>query len=224
MCAPACTVSADKPRRFRRETFIEPAHRVFVARYTGECPDFPHARQLRHRGVGGHEAPLLPCPPHPIPRRRNLLARPILAIVLLGVSAGAAGQQVVKVPQSEARVSRPDDLFELTPGQWHFARHLWEGQEPCTPTECEGGYTTGDLVISTEHAGRYVRIIAGFRGCESVGYSEVEVGKSPGTSSFRRVRRQVPRVVRGVAKTCKLTAPDIATLDAAQLFPAEAGS
>jgi len=140
-------------------------------------------------------------------------------LALFGAATGAAAQQIVSVPQSEAPVARPDDLFGLPPGQWHFAKRLWQGQEPCTPTECEGGYTSVDLVVSAEHSGRHVLIIAGFRGCEAVGHSEVEVSEKPGKPSFGRVRKQVDRVIQGVAKTCNLTAPTIASLDAQQLFP-----
>ena len=139
--------------------------------------------------------------------------------LLLFASASGAGQEIVKVPQSKAQVARPDDLFSLPPGQWHFAKHLWEGPEPCLPAQCEAGITVGDLVVSVEHSGEFVRIIAGLRGCESVGYSEVEVGTKPGKPTFGRVRKQVERVVKGTAKTCNSTAPAIPSLETAQLFP-----
>jgi hypothetical protein len=136
------------------------------------------------------------------------------------IAQPAAAQEIVKVPQGQARtVSRPDDLFNLAPGQWHFAKALWEGPGLCTPTQCEAGFTSAGLVISVEHAGEFVRIIAGLRGCESVGFSEVEVGTKPGKPTFGRVRKQVERVVKGVSKTCKLAAPEVPELDAAQLFP-----
>src|SRR5829696_251782 len=133
-----------------------------------------------------------PVPPHlgVPPWEADLRVTLILAMILLGASAGAAAQRIVKVPQSEARVSRPDVLFSLAPRQWHFARHLWEGPAPCTPSECEGGYTSGDLVISVEHSREHVRIMAGFRSCEAVGHSEVQVGAKPGKSTFSRVRKQ----------------------------------
>jgi hypothetical protein len=149
----------------------------------------------------------------------------LAGLALLGAAATASGQQIVKVPQSEAKtVSRPDDLFKLPPGQWHFAKHLWEGPAPCEPAQCEAGFTSGDIVVSAEHTGEFVRIIAGFRGCESVGFSEVEVGMKPGKPTFGRVRKQVERVVKGVSKTCKLTAPTVTSLDAAQLFPPKQAS
>ena len=149
-----------------------------------------------------------------------MLVRSIALTALLFASASGAAQEIVKVPQSKAQVARPDDLFALTPGQWHFAKHLWEGPAPCTPTECEGGYTSGDLVVSVEHSGEFVRIIAGLRGCEAVGFSEVEVGTKPGKPTFGRVRKQVERVVKGAAKTCNSAAPSVPALEAAQLFPA----
>jgi hypothetical protein len=140
-------------------------------------------------------------------------------LVLLFASGSGGAQEIVKVPQSKAQVARPDDLFSLPPGQWQFAKHLWEGTEPCTPSQCEAGITVSDLVVSVEHSGEFVRIIAGLRGCESVGYSEVEVGTKPGKPTFGRVRKQVERVVKGTAKTCNATAPAIPSLEAAQLFP-----
>jgi hypothetical protein len=150
---------------------------------------------------------------------------PAFAIALLSsIAMATTAQEIVKVPQGQARtVSRPDDLFRLPPGQWHFAKALWEGPAPCTQTQCEAGFTADGLVISVEHAGELVRIIAGLRGCESVGFSEVEVGNKPGKPTFGRVRTQVDRVVKGVSKTCKLTAPPVPQLEAAQLFPRGAG-
>jgi len=147
-----------------------------------------------------------------------------IAIALASIACGAGGQTIVKVPQSEAKsVSRPDDLFNLPPGQWHFSKAHWESPAPCTPTQCEAGFTADNLVISAEHAGEYVRIIAGLRGCESVGFSEVEVGTKPGKPTFGRVRKQVERVVKGVSRTCNLAAPQVPSLDAAQLFPPKPG-
>jgi len=144
-------------------------------------------------------------------------------MTLFGVSAAAA-QEIVKVPQSDVRaVARPDDLFPLSAGQWHLAKHLREGQVPCTPEQCEAGFTSGDAVVSVEHSGEFVRIIAGFRGCEAVGSSEVEVGKKPGKPTFGRIRGQTKRVVKGIAKTCKLPVPDFPALESSQLFPAKLG-
>ena len=153
--------------------------------------------------------------------RFGILAAPIVAASFAAV---ATAQEIVKVPSSQARtVSRPDDLFNLPPGQWHFAKALWEGSEPCTPTQCEAGFTTDGLVVSAEHAGEFVRIIAGMRGCESVGFSEVEVGKKPGKPTYGRVRKHAERVVKGLSKTCKLSAPAVPELDAARLLSQAAG-
>ena len=141
---------------------------------------------------------------------------------VLGASAALAAQGIVKVPQSDSRaVSRPDDLFTLSPDQWHVSKRLWEGPAPCTPEQCEAGFTSGDIVVSAERSGEFIRIIAGFRGCEAVGSSEVEVGTRPGKPTFGRVREQINRVVKGVSKTCKLAAPTVPVLDVPQLFPAK---
>ena len=149
----------------------------------------------------------------------------LVCVALLGASAAAAGQEIVKVSRGDARaVSRPDDLFSLSPGRWHMSKRLWEGAAPCTPEQCEAGLTSGDAVVSVEHSGEFVRIIAGFRGCEAVGSSEVEVGRKPGKPTFGRVRSQAKRVIKGVAKTCKVAAPDLPALDASQLFPAKQGT
>ena len=148
----------------------------------------------------------------------------LIACGMFGASVQIAAQEIVKVPAAEApTVARPDDLFKLPPNQWAFSKRLWAGSEACTATECEAGFTSGDLVISVEHAGEFVRIIAGYRNCAPVGYSEVEVGSKPGKPTFGRVRKQVERVVKGISKTCKLTAPAVPSLDAAQLFPGLAG-
>lgn len=151
---------------------------------------------------------------------RHMRVQLLAALALLGASFNAVAQEIVKVPQSHSRaVSRPDDLFTLPPGQWHLAKQLWQGPGECATDQCEAGLTVGDLVVSVEHTGEFVRIIAGFRGCEAVGSSEVEVGKKPGKPSFGRVRDQMKRVVKGVSKTCAVAIPAIPTLDVAQLFP-----
>ena len=152
--------------------------------------------------------------------RRRLL----LACCMMGASAPILAQEIVKVPASQApTVARPDDLFKLPPNQWALAKQLWAGPEPCTATACEAGFTSGDLVISVEHAGEFVRIIAGYRNCAPVGYSEVEVGSKPGKPTFGRVRKQVERVVKGISKTCNLPVPKIPSLEASQMFPGRAG-
>jgi hypothetical protein len=143
----------------------------------------------------------------------------LVATLLLTGSVTGFAQEIVKVPQSDARaMSRPDDLFTLAPGQWHMAKRSSEGTTSCTPEQCEAGFTNGEIVVSAEHSGQFVRIIAGFRGCEAVGASEVEVGTKPGKPTFARIREQTKRVVKGVAKTCKVARPELPSLDASQLF------
>jgi len=144
----------------------------------------------------------------------------MIGTAMLLAAAGVGAQEIVTVPESKApSVSRPDDLFKLPPGQWYFAKRLWEGPEACTPDACEAGFTSGDLVVSAEHAGEFVRVIAGLRGCQSTGFSEIEVGKKPGKPTFGRVRELVEKVVKGVSKTCNVTTPKVPRLEAAQLFP-----
>ncbi|MFL6722865.1 MAG: hypothetical protein ACJ8E7_01815 [Sphingomicrobium sp.] len=152
---------------------------------------------------------------------RYLLILPVLTLV----GAPLPGQEVVKVQAKEApTVARPDDLFALPPGQWNYAKQLWSGNEPCDAQHCEAGFTSGDLVVSVERSEKFVRLIAGFRNCEAVGFSEMEPGNKPGKYSRKKVARQVANVVKGVAKTCNMTAPSVADLDARLLFPAKVES
>ena len=146
---------------------------------------------------------------------------PALALVL--APAALQAQEIVEVPASKANVARPDDLFNLPPGQWHMAKLLSGGSEQCVSDQCEAGFNSGDLVVSVEHARDFVRIIAGFKGCEQTAYSEVEVGSKPGKPTFGRVSKQVDRVVKGLAKTCKVTAPTVPKLDVAGMFGKAAG-
>jgi hypothetical protein len=142
------------------------------------------------------------------------------AFALMSIASTALqAQEIVKVPASEAKVARPDDLFALPPGQWHLAKQLSVGSEPCVLDQCEAGFTSGDLVVSAEHAKDFVRIIAGFRNCEGTAFSEVEVGSKPGKPTFGRVSKQIDRVLKGLAKTCKVTEPAVPKLEVAQLFP-----
>ena len=150
---------------------------------------------------------------------RSLLTVPALSLL----AAPSLAQEVVQVPASDApTVARPDDLFLLPPGQWHFAKQLWSGNEPCDDKHCEAGYTSGDLVVSVERSEKYVRLIAGFRNCEAVGFSEMEPGNKPGKYNRKKVAKQVSNVVNGLAKSCNTTAPAVADLDAALLFPKKA--
>ena len=149
-------------------------------------------------------------------------ALPIVPVLSL-LAAPSLAQEVVKIPATEApTVSRPDDLFALPPGQWHYAKQLWSGSEPCDGKHCEAGFTSGDLVISVERSEKYARLIAGFRNCEAVAFSEMEPGNKPGKYTRKKVAKQVNNVVKGLAKSCNATAPAVADLDVAVLFPKKA--
>lgn len=149
--------------------------------------------------------------------------RPMLIIPVLSLlAAPLQAQEIVKVDAKDVpSVARPDDLYTLPPGQWHFAKQLWSGNEPCDDKHCEAGYTSGDLVVSVERSEKNIRLIAGLRNCEAVGFSEMAPGNKLGKSEGKRVAKQVKNVVKGIAKTCKATAPDVPALDVAQLFPAK---
>jgi hypothetical protein len=148
-----------------------------------------------------------------------MLILPVLSIL----AAPSLAQDVVKIPASEApTVSRPDDLFALPPGQWHYAKQLWSGNEPCDEKHCEAGFTSGDLVISVERSEKFARLIAGFRNCEAVAFSEMEPGNKPGKYTRKKVAKQVNNVVKGLAKSCNATAPAVADLDVAVLFQKKA--
>ena len=147
----------------------------------------------------------------------------LIPLALLFAATAVQAQEVVEVPASKANVARPDDLFALPPGQWHMAKSIAQGSEACVSDQCEAGFTSGDLVVSVEHAKDFVRIIAGFKGCEKTAYSEVEVGSKPGKPTFGRVAKQVQQVVNGAGKTCGVTAPEVPKLDVASMFPKAAG-
>ena len=149
---------------------------------------------------------------------RMLLIIPALSLL----AAPSVAQEIVKVDAKDVpSVSRPDDLYTLPPGQWHFAKQLWAGNDPCDDKHCEAGYTSGDLVVSVERSEKNIRLIAGLRNCEAVGFSEMAPGNKLGKSEGKRVAKQVKNVVKGVAKTCKASAPEVPALDVAQLFPAK---
>ena len=149
---------------------------------------------------------------------RMLLIVPVLPLLAAPLQA----QEIVKVEAKEApTVSRPDDLFQLPPGQWYFAKQLWAGNEPCDAQHCEAGFTDGIIVVSVERSEKYVRLIAGLRNCEAVGFSEMQTGSNLKKSEGKRVAKQVKNVVKGVAKTCNVTAPSVPALNAAQLYPAK---
>jgi hypothetical protein len=147
-----------------------------------------------------------------------------VTVLLALVSASPLlAQHIEEISASKApTVYRPDDLFKLPQNQWHMAKHIWQGSDPCTEEQCEAGYTSGDLVLSVEHSKGWVRIMAGFRNCAPVAFSELETGKKPGSSTRGRVKSQISRVVKGAAKTCKTEAPKVAELSVVSMFPAKA--
>jgi hypothetical protein len=145
----------------------------------------------------------------------------LLAAALVAPTTALA-QQIVEVPASEVDVAKPEDLYSLPPGRWHLARQLWRGNEPCTPTQCEAGYTAGDLVVSAERDGPSVVITAAWRGCSSTAYSEIDVGDEASKGERKKIAKQVQRVVKGLGKTCQVeTMPVVAPLTGDWLFPPE---
>jgi hypothetical protein len=141
------------------------------------------------------------------------------AAVALSLAASAEAQEIVEVPASQAGVVLPEDIFGLPPDRWFVARQVSQGDAPCTPEACEAGFTSGDLVVSVEHAKEYVLVIAGFRGCQGVAFQEVQTGTRPGSSMRGKVSNAIKSVVKGAEKSCKLKAPSVPRLDVAALFP-----
>jgi len=149
---------------------------------------------------------------------RHLLILPALSLL----AAPCIGQEIVKVPVSEAGVSLPEAIFGLPPGQWYVARQVSQGNEPCTADACEAGFNSGDLAISVERAKDYVRVIAGFRSCQAVAFQEVQTGLTPGASMRGEVSHLLKKVIKAAEKSCKVKAPKVPKLDVASLFPAKA--
>jgi len=143
----------------------------------------------------------------------------VAAFAALVGGAAAHGQEVVEVPASKAGVALPDDIFALPPGQWFVAQQVSQGNHPCTPEACEAGFNSGDLAISVEHAREYVRVVAGFRGCQGVAFQEVETGMKPGSGRRGEVSALIKAVVKGAEKSCKVKAPSVPKLDVGSLFP-----
>ena len=137
-----------------------------------------------------------------------LLAQPCTAQTVEKVRAGTA-----EAP------GLPDDLFNLPPGSWAFAKQLWKGNEPCTADQCEAGYTSGELVVSVERSKKYVRVVGGFRGCESVAWNELEIGTKASSGESKVVGKRIKKIVATSAKYCKVPVVTVPTLDARQLFP-----
>jgi hypothetical protein len=136
------------------------------------------------------------------------------------MAAPVFAQQIEAIDASKApTVYRPDDLFKLPPGQWHYAKGLWEGSVPCTEEQCEAGFNSGDLVVSVEHSKGWVRVMAGFRNCAPVAFSEIETSKTPGRYLRSKVEKQVAYVVKGAAKSCHVAAPAVANLSVSSMFP-----
>jgi len=149
----------------------------------------------------------------------------VSAIAALALAGPATAQEIVKVPVSKANVSRPDDLFNLPPGQWFVAKQLWGGgRDPCDSDACEAGFNSGDLVVSVEHAKGFVQVVAGFRNCQSVGFSEAEVGDKVDSYDRSHVRDLIKKVVKGLEKTCGTKAPSVPQLDVAAMFPKKAAT
>ena len=150
--------------------------------------------------------------------------RPLfVATALTVLSTDVAAQEIVKVKASEANVARPDDMFALPPGQWFVSKLISQGNEPCTVDACEAGYTSGDLVLSVEHAKEYTRVIAGFRNCEAVAYQEAKTGNKPGSSARGDVSHLLKKVVKAAEKSCNAKAPSVPKLDIKSLYPAHSG-
>ena len=147
--------------------------------------------------------------------RTSLIVAPMLGIL----SGMLTAQEVVKLPaSSQPSVTRPDDLFRLPPGTWYFGRALWKDDSPCDEKTCEAGFNSGDLVVSAERSGKFVRVIAGLKNCESVGFSEIEAGDKPGKYTRGKVADLVSKVTKGLSQTCKVQTPEVPRLEAVHLF------
>ena len=142
-----------------------------------------------------------------------------LILAIATVAAPLQAQEIVEVPASKAGVVLPEDIFGLPAGQWYVARQVTQGNQPCTPDACEAGFNSGDLVVSVEHAGQYTQVIAGFRGCASVAFQELETGTNPGRSRRGELSRLMKKVVKAAEQSCKVKAPEVPKLDVAALFP-----
>jgi hypothetical protein len=146
-------------------------------------------------------------------------------ILALAVAApgSALAQRIVEVPSGDIDVAKPEDLYALPPDRWHLARQLWRGSEPCTPTQCEAGFTSGDLVVSAERDGPSVTITAAWRACSATAFSELDIGDEASKGERKKIAKQVQRVVKGLGKTCDTTMPEVAPLTGDWLFPVAAG-
>ncbi len=146
---------------------------------------------------------------------------PVVIVAIFAFTAVPAGaQRIIEVPSSEVDIAKPDDLYSREPDRWHLARELWQGDDPCTDTQCEAGYTTGDLAVSAERNGPSVTITAAWRGCSATAYSQLDIGDNASKGERKKIAKQVQRVVNGLGKTCKVeTMPAVAPLTGDWLFP-----
>jgi hypothetical protein len=148
----------------------------------------------------------------------------LIAAALASAAAPVGAQRIVEVPASEVDVAKPEDLYDRAPDRWHLARELWQGDDPCSETQCEAGYTAGNLVVSAERNGPSVIITAAWRGCSATAYSELDIGEEASRGERKKIAKQVQRVVKGLGKTCKVeTMPVVAPLTGDWLFPEVAG-
>lgn len=144
----------------------------------------------------------------------------LLIFALMALSGTALAQRIVEVPSGAVNVAKPEDLYSRAPERWHLARQLWQGDEPCTPTQCEAGYTSGNLAVSAERNGPSVTITAAWRGCSTTAFSELDIGVKASSGERRKIAKQVTRVVKGLGKTCNAEMPTVAPLVGDWLFPA----
>ena len=152
----------------------------------------------------------------------------LLMVALLLGPLPSSAQRVEKVrPGTADAPGLPEDLFSLPPDTWVFAKQLWKGDEACTSDQCEAGYTSGDLVVSVERSKKYLRVVAGFRGCGgAVAWNEYDIGDKASNQESKTVRKRVKKVISTSAKYCKgskPTVPTVAELDARRLYPVELG-
>jgi hypothetical protein len=148
----------------------------------------------------------------------------LIAAALASAAAPVGAQRIVEVPASEVDVAKPEDLYDRAPDRWHLARELWQGDDPCSETQCEAGYTAGNLVVSAERNGPSVIITAAWRGCSATAYSELDIGEEASRGERKKIAKQVQRVVKGLGKTCKAEMPEVAPLTGDWLFPADAAA
>ena len=143
----------------------------------------------------------------------------IFAAAMSGTASAAMSQEIVEVPASQAGVSLPEDIFGLPSGQWYVSKQVSQGNAPCNSEACEAGFHSGDFVMSVEHAGKFVQVIAGFRGCPAVAFQELETGFRPGKSKRGELSNLIRKVAKAAEKSCKREAIDVPKLDVASLFP-----